>query len=304
MVHGSNPIPLSAALASDLCSSFCIDQWNVLLQGDAEKLKTFITEDKARIEAKYQSPLTLPSFHNFVVLSNNEKAVEVGQSERRFFMLSPKRKNYAPGVWANMWYQVKDPSFQELFYQYLQTIDTSIITKGQAPMTSYKKRVQSDQAEPAVIFLKELLNDPFLMQRPMENMSDGYRMQLMEEFNTQGRFALKHREPLPAAFQNLVQQPSDDELLEKDLSDNSSVKCQVPMRHVTDCIAHFFKGQAYFKNEPRAFNKGIRKLFGKDSSMAMHDPVKGEKINYKSWAFPSVEGLRYLLEKHNYSVDD
>ena len=57
------------------------------MQGDAERMKTLITEDKARFEQKYQSPEVLPSFHNFCVLSNNEKADQVPNEERRFFLL-------------------------------------------------------------------------------------------------------------------------------------------------------------------------------------------------------------------------
>lgn len=275
------------------------ERQSTLLQGDAERLKTLITEPTARFEAKYQSPLTLPSFHNFVVLSNNDKAVLVGQSERRFFMLQPQRKQYSKANWTDMWYQVKDPGFQELFFHHLLSIDTSIITKGQAPMTAFKKVIQSEQAPPTITYLKELLHDPSMMQRPMENMSDAFRMQLMDEFST-GRFALKHREPLPAAFQNLVEQPSEEELLAKDLSNNSAVKTQVPQKHVRDCITQYFRGQAYVKINHADINSAFVRLGFKNSSMKLNDPTKQSNPPIKSFAFPSIEGLKYLLAREHW----
>ncbi len=57
-------------------------------------MKTLITEDK------YQSPEVLPSFHNFVVLSNSEKVVQIPNEEGRFFMLQPKRKLYSKQDWV------------------------------------------------------------------------------------------------------------------------------------------------------------------------------------------------------------
>jgi hypothetical protein len=275
-----------------------------LLQGDAEKLKTFITEDKARIEAKYQSPLTLPSFHNFVVLSNNQKAVQIPQSERRFFMLSPKRKHYAPRDWANMWYQVKDPAFQEMFYQYLQTIDTSIITKGQAPLTAFKTHVRATQAPPTIRFLKELLYDATLMQRPMANMNDQFRMQLMDEFSTQNRFALKHRPALPTALENLVEHPSEEDLLQKELKTRNNIKTQVPQNHVVDCILQYFKGHAFIREDSESIRSVLSEMLELPvSSLGMRDPSRPSDApprTFRSWVFPSIEGLRYLLDSKGY----
>jgi hypothetical protein len=274
------------------------------LQGDAEKLKTFITEDKARIEAKYQSPLTLPSFHNFVVLSNNEKAVEVGQSERRFFMLQPKRKQYRKDEWKDMWYQVKDPTFQELFYQYLQTIDTSIITKGQAPMTAFKTHIRASQAPPTIRFLKELLYDPTLMQRPMANMNDQFRMQLLDEFSTKNRFALKNRAMLPTALENLVERQSEAELLQKELKTRNNIKTQVPQNHVIDCILQYFRGHAYVREDSESIRRVLTDMLELPiSTLGMRDPAKpsdAKLSTFRSWVFPSIEGLRYILDSKGY----
>jgi hypothetical protein len=149
------------------------------MQGDAERMKTLITEDKARFEQKYQSPEVLPSFHNFAVLNNNEKAVQVPNEERRLFLLRASRILYSTSAssathkkhMAHLWNCVKDPTFQELFYQFLLGVDTSNIVKGQAPHTSFKQRIQAQQVPVAIKFLVDALDDVSIMAKPMADLS-------------------------------------------------------------------------------------------------------------------------------------
>ncbi|KAL0019351.1 hypothetical protein WJX79_001213 [Trebouxia sp. C0005] len=56
---------------------------------DAEKMKALITEERYRHEAKFAEPESNPSNHNFAIASNHRKAVEVPNSERRFFLKAP-----------------------------------------------------------------------------------------------------------------------------------------------------------------------------------------------------------------------
>ena len=265
-------------------------------------MKTLITEDKARFEQKYQSPEVLPSFHNFVVLSNNNKAVQIGQSERRFFMLQAKRKNYDGKQWSRMWALVKDPSFHALFFQHLLAIDTSIIIKGQAPMTAFKTTIQSRQASPPIKFLKELLHEPHLMQRPMKNMSDDLRVALLDEFRSRGRFALKHRATLPPAFANLLDSEAwEESALKTDMLRNGPSE-QIPVNHVVQCILDHFTGQAYTRTSAEDIKEELEHIGITFSNVKV--PV-GTPCQ-RSFKFPSIEGLRYLLGKANFltSEDD
>lgn len=261
-------------------------------------MKTLITEDKARFEQKYQSPEVLPSFHNFVVLSNNNKAVQIGQSERRFFMLQAKRKSppYRKEEWSHMWALVKDPSFHALFFQHLLAIDTSIIVKGQAPMTAFKTTIQSRQASPPIKFLKELLHEPHLMQRPMKNMSDDNRVALMDEFRSRGRFSLKHRTALPPSFANLLESEQwEQTALKQDLSRGGASE-QIPVNHVVQCILDHFVGQSYTRTSAEDIKEDLERIGITFSNVK----VPAGTPCQRSFKFPSIEGLRYLLGQANY----
>ena len=277
----------------------------MFLQGDAERMTTLITEDKARFEAKYQSPEVLPSFHNFVVLSNNEKAVQVPNEERRFFMLRAQRKQYSQGQWSTMWAQVKDPDYQALFWNYLMTVDTSRIIKGQAPKTSYKTSIQARQAPEAIKFCKALLDDPKLMVRPMADLStENEQMQLREEFDSRGRFALQSRPNAAAArvFSNLVEEDSwETAQLKEDLKRNSGLKCLVPYRHVISCIMMHFKGEAYSRIVSDDVMTALKEL-GISPRGNARIPIGG--TSRRCFIFPSVQGLRYLLKKQSWLTED
>lgn len=271
-------------------------------KGDAERMKTLITEDKARFEQKYQSPEVLPSFHNFLVLSNNMKAVQVPNEERRFFMLEALRKAYTKNDWSALWALVKDPTFQELFFQLLLSIDTSCIVKGQAPMTAFKQRIQARQAPETVKFLKDLLDDPSLMQKPLRELhNENHQMQLRDEFETRGRFMLRHR-PNYESSAFAQQTPEwDDWALSQDLANGSKTKELVPKRHVVHCVMDHFKGESYAKVTSDDVNSTMESLgLGKDCATK----VPLGSTQKRCYAFPSIEGLRYMLMKQNWLTEE
>lgn len=268
-----------------------------------------ITEDRARFEQKYQSPEVLPSFHNFLVLSNNMKAVQVPNEERRFFMLEALRKAYTKGDWSAMWALVKDPTFQELFFQHLLSIDTSCIVKGQAPMTAFKQRMQARQAPETIKFLKDLLDDPTLMQKPVRDINnENDQMQLRDEFESMGRFKLKHR---PNYANNPFSQLTDEWeewCLTEDMAGRSKIKELIPKKHVVHCVIEHFKGESYVKITADDVLAALESLgLGKNQNREL--PTG--RTSKRCWVFPSIEGLKYVLMKHNWlsadelqSVDD
>jgi hypothetical protein len=65
-------------------------------------------------------------------------------------------------------------TFQELFYQFLLSVDTSNMVKGQAPHTSFKQRIQAQQAPEAIKFLVAALDDVSIMAKPMADLSNDY----------------------------------------------------------------------------------------------------------------------------------
>ena len=94
-----------------------------------------------------------------MVLSNTKKAVEIPNSERRFFMLCCVDLHYSQEKLDSLWALVKDPSIHELFFHYLLSVDSSSVKKGQAPFTAFKQQIQSVQAPNAIKWIKHLLTD-------------------------------------------------------------------------------------------------------------------------------------------------
>lgn len=271
-------------------------------------MKTLITEDKVRLEQKYQSAEVLPSFHNFTVLSNNEKAVQIPNEERRFFMVHAIRLMHGNSPaqnrawWANAWSLVKDPSFQTLFYHYLSNYDTSSIHKGQAPFSKYKNEIQAQQAPEAIKFLKDLLIDTNIMQKPMYDMNDEDLMQLRDEFRSRDRFAIKSRnEPTGNAFTNLVGDDWHKAMLERDFARHSTVKEAVPQKHVIKCIIDHFKGESFVKVTGADVASVFKKLGLQTGTLR----IPAGASNKRCFVFPSAEGLRYLLKSQNWlSAED
>ena len=276
-----------------------------------ERMKTLITEDKARFEQKYQSPEVLPSFHNFCVLSNNEKAVQVPNEERRFFLLRASRILYGTSAssathkkhMAHLWNCVKDPTFQELFYQFLLGVDTSNILKGQAPHTSFKQRIHAQHAPEAIKFLVDALDDVSIMAKPMADLSNDYdRQNLMAEIEEKQRFKLKHR---PAAnqpyFPNLIGEEWEEAMLKQDLDKRSIVKEVIPHRHVVHQVIAHFRDESYHKLTAEDINSALEQL-GLTKNHQIKIPLGS--TTRRCYAFPSVEGLRYMLTKQHWLGDE
>ncbi len=281
------------------------------MQGDAERMKTLITEDKARFEQKYQSPEVLPSFHNccnFCVLSNNEMAVRVPNEERRFFLLRALRILYGTSAssaahkkhMAHLWNCVKDPTFQELFYQFLLSVDTSNMVKGQAPHTSFKQRIQAQQAPEAIKFLVDALDDVNIMAKPMADLSNDYdRQTLMAEMQEKQRFKLKHR---PTADQpHIAKDEWEEAMLQHDLDRRSTVKELIPHRHVVQQVIAHFRGESYLKLTAEDIHSTLERL-GLTKNHQTKIPFGS--TTRRCYAFPSVEGLRYMLTKQHWLGDE
>ncbi len=267
-------------------------------------MKTLITEDKVRMEQKYQSPEVLPSFHNFFVLSNNEKAVQVPNEERRFFMLRAMRIIHGTAAqdrqwWGHAWSLVQDPLFRATFFHYLLTIDVSRIQKGRAPPTSFKQLIQAQQAPEAIKFCKELLYDTKLMQKPMADLCENDVMALRDEFDSKGRFELKHR-PQSTAFSNLIGDAYEEAMLQKDFEKMSPMKEVVPTRHVVRCLIDHFKGESYVRHSSEDINSCLEKLGIRKGQLK----VPAGSSTKRCFVFPSVEGLRYLLKRQHWLTPD
>lgn len=266
--------------------------------GDAEKLKTLITEDKFRSEEKYQSPVQLPSFHNFCVASNSQKAVEVPNEERRFFLLQCTRIAYSKEHLDLLWASVKDDTVQRLFYLYCLGIDTSCIQKGQAPFTEFKQVLQSQQAPMAIKWIKHvILSDPDALnfQVPREINKPQERLNLAADLEN-GLFSLKHRPTDSSAYSNLAGAAYDEMALQHDLINRGHFKTVVPQGHVADCILNHFRGQAYRQSNEDEVLADLARL-GLSSTIKR---VPNGGTSRRCIAFPSIQGIKFLLRRKNW----
>ncbi len=188
----------------------------------------------------------LRSFHNFVVLSNTKKAVEIPNSERRFCMLCCVDLHYSQEKLDSLWALVKDPSIHELFFHYLLGLDSSIVKKGQTPFTAIKQQIQSPRAPNAIKWMKHLMTDTDSMCSCLgEYRMDSERCAIMREIEEIGLFRLKYRsEAGNEVFSNLVREEWAQHALERDLAKRSAMRTVVPV-HVTDCVMNYFKGQSF-----------------------------------------------------------
>ena len=182
-----------------------------------------------------------------MVLSNTKKAVEIPNSNRRFFMLCCIYLHYSQEKLDSLWALVRDPSIQELFFHYLLGIDSSSVRKGRAPFTAFKQQIQSAQAPNAIKWIKHLLTDTnALCSCPTEFQMESERYAIIREIEESGLCRIRHR---PAAehdaFNNLMSKEWEQHALQMDLAKTSAVKTVVPIRHVTDCIMNYLKGQSF-----------------------------------------------------------
>lgn len=266
--------------------------------GDAEKLKCLITEDKFRSEEKFQSPIQLPSFHNFCVASNSQKAVEVPNEERRFFLLQCTRLTYSKAHWDLLWANVQDDTVRRLFYQYCLTIDTSIITKGQAPFTQFKQSLQADQAPMAIKWVKHvILSDPDALNWmvPKEINKPTERENVAADLDS-GLFSLKFRPAESAAYNALAGDAYEQLALQLDLAPRGQFKTVVPRGHVAECILNHFRGQAYrSSNEDEVIADLVRLGLTHTIKKIPHGGTSRRCI-----VFPSINAIKYLLRKKNW----
>ena len=182
-----------------------------------------------------------------MVLSNTKKAVEIPNSERRFFKLCCVDLHYSQEKLHSLWALLKDPSIQELFFHYLLGVDSSLVKKGQAPFTAFKQQIQSAQAPNAIKWIRHLLTDIDAMCTcPGEIRLDSERHAILRVIEEFGLFRIKHRLAAGTeAFSNLVGEEWEQHAPQMDLAKRSTVKTVVPIRHVTDCVMNFFKGQSF-----------------------------------------------------------
>lgn len=108
---------------------------------------------------KFRARVTLNSYHNYVMTTNEYKTVRVDHGERRFFIVhsQPPPTGYD---WRSLWDAVEDPDTIECYIQHLLSIDCRVFIKGQAPITAAKRETMAKQRPVVAAFCQAICEDP------------------------------------------------------------------------------------------------------------------------------------------------
>ena len=121
------------------------------------------------------------------------------------------------------------------------------------------------------------------------------RCAIYREIEENGLFRLRHR---PAAgndaFNHLAGDEWQQHALQMDLAKRSAVKTVVPIRHVTDCVMTYFKGQS-FRGTTEDDIVDTFKSLGLKVDFIKKIPTGG--TSRRCIVFPSVQGLTFMLKK-------
>ena len=103
------------------------------------------------------------------------------------------------------------------------------------------------------------------------------------------------------AFSNLVGEEWGQHALERDLAKRSAVKTFVPVRHVTNCVMNYFKGQS-FRGTTEDDILDTFKSLGLKVDFIKKIPTGG--TSRRCIVFPLVQGLTFLLKKKRWMSDE
>ena len=124
------------------------------------------------------------------------------------------------------------------------------------------------------------------------------RYAIIREIEESGLFRIRHRPTAENdAFNNLVGEEWEQHALQLDLAKRSAVKTVVPIRHVTDCVMNYFKGQS-FRGTTEDDIVDTFKSLGLKVDLVKKIPAGG--TSRRCIVFPSVQGLIFLLKKKHW----
>ena len=225
--------------------------------------------------------------------SNHRKAVEVPNSERRFFLKVGKQTHNAKRF-KELFALAKDAGVCEIFFQFLRTVDISKIEIGRAPLTTVKLESMSAQAPLAIRYLKSaVMDNPRIMcYVPHDIQGDAERCEYAAELD---QFRLKSMCESTQPVSSLVGDAFEEYMVQQDLKKFSAVKCKVPTSHVISTVLQQFRGQRYMGGNEEDFLQAFR-----DLGIPVNKSAKVMNKKKTCIIFPSIEGLVYLMKKKNW----
>lgn len=140
-----------------------------------DTFKNIITEPTITVEEKYKPCLTLESYHNFIITSNNLTCFPIDSKDRRFHVFKPsgKRKNDRD-YFDNLLKIVQENGEESgnIFYTYLLDFDDSHVNLNDIISTEIRKDIQSVCDDDTVSFINDVKNKSYKINIDLGNDDD------------------------------------------------------------------------------------------------------------------------------------
>lgn len=285
-----------------------------LFKGDQaaqNRLKHFITEDTFTVNEKYVKSVQVKAYHNLCMATNTEKAIDLtDNSERRICIMECVTPNYTDAHWARLHTLTWDQDVADIYYSYLcdeSLVDTSKFVKGRALTTNFKKQSIALQRPIAAILLQRICEEPDYM-RAYAIKSGRY---ITADDSDLDKLVLKSR-PNPCILTHMEPEAAARHELNEDYRHTDALKLgtDISKDFFFEIIKSVYGHQTLHGREKSddAYNTAMRQLFKplmKEITVKIRFCLDNSGRVTRGYRLPSVEGLRYLLEKANWwAMDD
>jgi hypothetical protein len=129
------------------------------------KLKPVITNDVVTVHAKYQNPYTTPNKSNYLLLTNHQDALPIGESDRRYFVLFSRiqtrlevERAFPAGYFDKFFTFLKEAPGAFRFSLLERKLQSSFNPDGHAPRTVFVERLNESSASPVAVALRDGLS--------------------------------------------------------------------------------------------------------------------------------------------------
>jgi len=152
-----------------------------------DKLKDFITNETLNYEKKGKDTIVVKNISNLLLTSNNENALTVSSTDRRFALFRCSSVHRGNREYFNeLGKHLKSPKVARAFYQFLMGRDLSMYPydfQSSRPITEYYKETQLAGIPVLARFLSALVNDDMSLNYKSRDLYDNYK-----RFHVEGNY--------------------------------------------------------------------------------------------------------------------
>ena len=149
-----------------------------------DKLKDFITNETLNYEKKGKDTIVVRNISNLLLTSNNENALTVSSTDRRFALFRCSSIYRGNREYFNeLGKHLRNPQVARAFFQFLMLRDLSMYPydfQSSRPITEYYKETQLAGIPVIARFLSALVNDDMLLNYKSRDLYENYKRFHME----------------------------------------------------------------------------------------------------------------------------